>query len=146
MTTDRALLDALAHLVDRLDPTPEVLAHRARTALAERTDATPMRLLTDSAHTTPPGVRGRGSSRTLRFAGLDLQLDHVDNGLHATGLISPTTLPALTGLVLVCRPGGETRARIDTDGWFHVDHVPFGPVRFVLHAPARDLATPWFTA
>ncbi|MGM1061047.1 hypothetical protein [Saccharothrix sp. Mg75] len=143
MSTDRELLDALAHLVDRLDPIPEVLAHHARSALAERTDALPMRLLTDSARTTPPGVRGRGATRTLRFAGLDLHLDHGETGLHATGLTSPTTR---AGVVLVCRPGSETRVQVDPSGWFHADHVPSGPIRFVLTGPSHDLTTPWFTA
>ncbi|QFZ23636.1 hypothetical protein [Saccharothrix syringae] len=141
MTPDRLLLDALAHLVDHLDPAPDDLAARAADALAERVDAVPLRLLTDSALVTPPGTRGRCATRTLRFAGLDLQLDHADGGLHATGLA-----PRPCALATARWPGGEVRAAVDRTGWFHLDGVPFGPVRFVLDGPAGRRATPWFVA
>lgn len=140
MTTDRELLDALAHLVDDLDPAPETLAAQARAALAERTDATAMRLLTDSAQAAPPDVRGWCAARTMRFAGLDLQLDHVAGCLQATGLVRAGAL------VVVRRPGGQVTAPIDPAGWFHVDRVPPGPVRFVVHGAGHPQATPWFVA
>jgi hypothetical protein len=140
MTSDRELLDALAHLVDNLDPTPQTLAAQARSALSERTGGTAMRLLSDSARVDPPGMRGRCGTRTLTFTDLDLRLDHVTGGLHATGL-------ARAGAVAVARwPGGEVTAVIDPTGWFHVDRVPLGPVRFVLRGDGREHATPWFVA
>lgn len=143
MTADRRLLDALAHLVDHLDPVPGDLAGRAAAALAERVEAAPMRLLTDSALVTPPGTRGRCATRTLRFVGLDLQLDHAADGLHATGLAHA----APTGAVAVVRwPGGEAGAAIDGTGWFHLDGVPFGPVRFAVRGRSGLHATPWFVA
>jgi hypothetical protein len=139
VTSDRDLLDALAHLVDDLDPTPETLAAQAQAALRERTDATAMRLLTDSARVDPPGVRGRCGARTLAFTGLDLRLDHGTGGVHATGL-------ARAGTLAVARwPGGQVAAVIEA-GWFHVERVPFGPVRFVLCGDGRAHATPWFVA
>ncbi|GAA1280632.1 hypothetical protein [Saccharothrix xinjiangensis] len=191
MTADRLLLDALAHLVDHLDPAPGDLPARAAGALAERVEATPLRLLTDSALVTPPGTRGRCATRTLRFVGLDLQLDHSTDGLHATGLTTPAhTAPARPGhlaaaappcpaveaigppppdhpasppsppitsprtsgllvtnaLAVVRWPGGEVRAAIDRAGWFHLDGVPSGPVKFLLLGPAARHATPWFVA
>ncbi|ONI82431.1 hypothetical protein ALI22I_40805 [Saccharothrix sp. ALI-22-I] len=140
MTTDRELLDTLAHLVDDLDPTPRTLAAQAQCALNERTDAATMRLVADSVRTAPPGMRGRGGTRTLTFTDLDLRLDHVRGGLHATGLARAGTL------AVVRWPGGQVTAAIDPAGWFHVERVPFGPVRFVLRGTGRDHATPWFVA
>ncbi|MFD7652964.1 hypothetical protein ACFV4N_03190 [Actinosynnema sp. NPDC059797] len=198
MTADRLLLDTLAHLVDHLDPAPGDLTARASGALAGRVEATPLRLLTDSALGTPPGARGRCATRTLRFVGLDLQLDPTTDGLHATGLAgavlrtsgpshttparlghlatdpfatdprtsspatdprtsppalaspatSPLTLdpPVTNALAVVRWPGGEARAAVDPAGWFHLDGVPFGPVRFLLLGSAARHATPWFVA
>ncbi|WP_447004675.1 hypothetical protein ACRAKI_34665 [Saccharothrix isguenensis] len=140
MTSDRELLDALAHLVDDLDPTPRTLASQARSALGERTGGTTMRLLSDSARVDPPGMRGRCGTRTVTFTDLDLRLDHVAGGLHVTGL-------ARAGALAVARrPGGEETAAIDEAGWFHVELLPFGPVRFVLRGGGREHATPWFVA
>lgn len=138
---DRTLLDALADLIDRLDPPPLGLVGRARSALAERAGAAPTRLITDSAHTTDPGMRGGGRVRTLRFADLDLLLEPTGTGLHVTGL-------ARTGTHAVANwPGGARTTPVDPSGWFHVDRVPPGPVRFVLRHEGRpDLATRWFVA
>ncbi|GAA1345469.1 hypothetical protein [Saccharothrix algeriensis] len=139
--TDEDLLRSLADLVDRLDPPPADLAARARAALAERSGAELSRLLTDSAHTAEPGLRGAGHVRVLRFADLDLRLELTATGLRVTGL-------ARTGTHAVTRwPGGARTTGIDPAGWFHVDGVPPGPVRFVLRRPGRpDLATRWFVA
>ena len=133
--TDRELLDALAVVVDCLDPIPESLVVRARSALAERTDAATLRLLSDSVHVEP-----RGGTRRVTFAGLELRLDRVDGGLRVTGL-------AQGGSVAVVRwPGDEGAAVVGPDGWFRVERVPFGPVRCVLRGVGRDRATPWFVA
>lgn len=140
MTSDRELLDALARLVDNLDPTPRTLAAQARSALRRRTGGSAMRLLSDSARVDPPGMRGRGGTRTLTFTDLDLRLDRVPTGLHATGLARFGTLAVAHWL------GGRTTAAIDAAGWFHVDRVPLGPVRFVLRGDGREHATPWFVA
>lgn len=140
MSDDRELLDALAHLVDDLDPTPDAITAQARAALAERTDAAPLRLLADSVRVDPPGMRGRGCARRLAFTDLDLRFDHVAGGLHVTGLAREATLAVARW------PGGRAAAAVDAAGWFHVERVPFGPVRFVLRRPGRDRATPWFVA
>lgn len=145
-STDRELLDALALLVDDLDPMPAPLAARAWSALAERTDAVTLRLLCDSVH-----VERRGTPRRLAFAGLDprldlrldLRLDRVAGGSEVAGL-------ARVGALVVARwPGGQVPAEVDRTGRFHVGRVPFGPVRFVLRGAdpsGRDHATPWFVA
>lgn len=142
MTADRDLLDTLAHLIDDLDPTPEGLTAQAQRALTERGDASAMRLLTDSVRVDPPGMRGRGGTRTLTFTGLALRLDQVAGGLHVTGLARVGTGTS----AVVRRPGGQVAVALDEAGWFHVDRIPFGPVRFVLRGSGRDHATPWFVA
>lgn len=135
--TDRELLDALALVVDDLDPMPGPLLARARSALVERADAVTSRLLSDSVHVDP------GLPRRVVFAGLDLRLDRVAGGLRVTG-------SARAGAVVVARwPGGRVTAVVDQAGRFHLERVPFGPVRFVLRgvdASGRDHATPWFVA
>ncbi|RKT57962.1 hypothetical protein [Saccharothrix australiensis] len=135
------LLDSLADLLDRLDPPPPHLVARAQAALAERRAAQLSRLLTDSAHTTPTGMRGTDHVRTLRFTDLDLHLEPTATGLHVTGR-------ARTGTHAVAHwPGGTRTGHIDPAGWFHLEDVPPGPVRFVLHRDGHpDLATRWFVA
>ncbi|MFJ6670859.1 hypothetical protein ACIQMJ_07100 [Actinosynnema sp. NPDC091369] len=132
---DRALLDALAAVVDGLDPTPEHVAVRARTALGERTDAVPLRLLSDSVFADPPG-----GPRRMAFNGLDLRLSPGGGAVRVSG-------SARVGSVAVVRwPGGSAVSALDAAGWFHVERVPFGPVRCVLRGAGPDHATPWFVA
>lgn len=129
--TDRELLDALAVLVDVLDPIPESLVAWAWSALAERTDEAAVRLLSDSA---------RGGARRLTFTGLALRLDRVDGGSSVTG-----SAPG-AAVAVVRWQGDEVAAAVGPDGWFHVERVPSGPVRCVLRGAGRDRATPWFVA
>lgn len=132
---DRALLDALAAVVDRFDPTPERVAVRARAAFGERTDAVPLRLLSDSVFVDRPD-----GPRRLTFRGLDLRLSRDGDGLRISG-------SAGVGAFAVVRwPGGSAMSALDAAGWFHVERVPFGPVRCVLRGAGRDHATPWFVA
>jgi len=140
--TDRDLLDALALVVDELDPMPGSLLARAWSALVERADAVTLRLSSDSVHVEPPGA-----PRRLAFAGLDvrldLRLDDVADGLDVTGSVRAGTL------VVARWPGGQATAEVDRTGRFDVGRVPFGPVRFVVRgagASGRDHATPWFVA
>ncbi|XVS64141.1 hypothetical protein ACQPYE_38830 [Actinosynnema sp. CA-299493] len=140
--TDRELLDALALVVDALDPMPGPLAARACSALVERTDAVTLGLSSDSVHVEPHGM-----ARRMAFTGLDLRLSRVAGGLDVTGT---ARVGALVGALVVARwPGGQVTAEVGAAGRFHVGRVPFGPVRFVLRgagASGRDHATPWFVA
>jgi hypothetical protein len=132
---DRALLDALAAAVDRFDPMPRRVAVRARAALAERTDAVPLRLLSDSVFVDPPG-----GPRRVTFNGLDLRLTRDGGGVRVSG-------SARLGAFAVVRwPGGSVTSALDAAGWFYVERVPFGPVRCVLRGGGPDHATPWFVA
>jgi hypothetical protein len=133
--TDRELLDALALVVDVLDPIPESLVAWAWSALAERADAVALRLLSDSVHVEP-----RGGARRVVFAGLVLRLDRVDGGLSVTGFAPGAAVAVLRW------PGDGVAAAVGADGSFHVERVPFGPVRCVLRGAGRDRATPWFVA
>lgn len=133
--TDRDLLDALARLIDALDPAPEAVAVRARSAFGERTDAACLRLRSDSVHVDPSG-----GTRRVAFSGLDLRLGLVVGGWDVTGV-------ARAGTAVVARwPGGAVTAAVDQLGRFRVGRVPFGPVRFVLRDAGRERATPWFVA
>ncbi|ROP39666.1 hypothetical protein [Saccharothrix texasensis] len=137
-STDRELLDALAQLVDDLDPMPVSLAARACSALGERTDALTLAPSFDSVRVEP-----LGTARRMAFAGLDLRLSPAAGGLDVTGT-------AAVGALVVARwPGGQVTAEVDAAGRFHVGRLPFGPVRFVLRgvdASGREHATPWFVA
>ncbi|PRY43348.1 hypothetical protein [Umezawaea tangerina] len=145
MTADRDLLDALAAVLDLVDPVPPHLAEAA--GFHPPTDAAPMDLLTDSALTAPAGVRGDGGTRTLRFTGpgttVDLRLDTATRlGVRAIGLVHP----AVDGSTIRATwPDGVRSAPVDPIGRFHLDPLPTGPLRFVLRRPTLpDLSTGWF--
>ncbi|XVV03499.1 hypothetical protein ACQPW3_40305 [Actinosynnema sp. CA-248983] len=132
--SDQDLLTRLADLLDRADPAPRTVVAQARAALAARTRAVLTRLITDSAHT------GRArTARTLRFTALDVVLEPALNGLHVTGF-------AHTGTTLLVRwPTGERSTSIGPGGFFHVDNIPVGPLKFLLRQEdAPDTATRWF--
>ncbi|MFI9007030.1 hypothetical protein ACIGNX_07365 [Actinosynnema sp. NPDC053489] len=142
--TDRGLLDALAALVEALDPTPAAVVVRARAALVERSDAVELPLLSDSVHAgsvhTGVGRAGPAAPRRLAFDGLDVRLDPVAGGLGVAGFVRAGAL------VLARWPGGEVASAVDGTGRFRVGRVPFGPVRFVVRGAGRERATPWFVA
>jgi hypothetical protein len=145
VTTDRDLLDALAAVLDRIDPVPPHLAEAA--LFRPPTDAALLALLTDSALAAPAGVRGDSGTRTLRFTApdttVDLRLDTVPRlGVRALGLVHPAVDDST---VEVTWPTGTRTAPVDRIGGFHVDPLPAGPLRFVLRRPAHpDLSTGWF--
>ncbi|PSL54977.1 hypothetical protein B0I31_106497 [Saccharothrix carnea] len=133
--TDRELLDALARVIDVLDPAPEAVAVRARSAFGERTGAACLRLLSDSVRVDPSG-----GPRRVAFTGLDLRLELVVGGWDVTGV-------ARVGTVVGARwPGGGVTAAVDEVGRFRLGRVPSGPVWFVLRCAGREHATPWFVA
>lgn len=133
-TSDLDLLALLADLLDRADPVPEPVVAQARAALVGRTDAILTRLITDSAHT-----RGSHTTRTLRFTALDVVLEPAPGGLHVTGF-------AHTGATLHAHwPTGSLTTPLGPGGFFHLDHLPAGPLKFLLRQEgAPDTATRWF--
>ncbi|MFD0199399.1 MULTISPECIES: hypothetical protein [Saccharothrix] len=133
--TDRELLDALARLIDVLDPAPEAVAVRARWAFGERTDAARLQLRSDSIRVDPSG-----GTRRLTFTGLDVRLGLVVGGWDVTGVARGGTA------VGVRWPGGGVTAAVDEVGRFRLGRVPCGPVRFVLRGAGREHVTPWFVA
>ncbi|GAA0227657.1 hypothetical protein GCM10010492_27490 [Saccharothrix mutabilis subsp. mutabilis] len=139
--SDHDLLLRLSDLLVRLDPTPRTVAAQARAALTRRTTAVLTRLITDSAHTTDHGTADHPTARTLRFTALDVVLEPTPSGLHATGF-------AHTGTTLLTRwPTGAHTTPLGPGGYFHVDNVPSGPLKFVLRRKgAPDTATRWFVA
>ncbi|MEJ2857240.1 MULTISPECIES: hypothetical protein [unclassified Saccharothrix] len=134
--SDLDLLTLLADLLDRTDPVPEFVVAQAEAAFVERTGAVLTRLITDSAHT-----RGSHTARTLRFTALDLVVEPAPGGLHATGF-------AHLGTTLHTHwPTGSITTPLGPGGFFHLDHVPSGPLKFVLRQEdAPDTATRWFVA
>ncbi|HEX6341625.1 hypothetical protein [Umezawaea sp.] len=146
MSTDRDLLDALAAVLDQVDPVPPHLAEAA--LFRPPADLVPLTWLADSAVATPPNTRGAGPSRTLHLGHegdgttVDLRLDTVDDrGVRALGLVHPPR----GGTVHVTWPHGGTAGDIDDVGWFQADLLPTGPLRFVISQPGLpDLSTGWF--
>ncbi|MFI9813062.1 hypothetical protein [Saccharothrix variisporea] len=134
--SDLDLLALLADLLDRIDPVPEFVVRQAEAALVTSTGAVLARLITDSAHTAPAPT-----TRTLRFTALDVVLEPALGGLHATGF-------ARTGTTLHTHwPTGSLATPLGPGGFFHVDHVPSGPLKFVLRQEgAPDTATRWFVS
>lgn len=139
--SDQDLLARLAELLDRADPVPPTVVAQARAALAARTPAVLTRLITDSAHTTGAHTSGTSSTRTLRFTALDVVLEPALEGLHVTGF-------ARTGTTLHVRwPTGTRTTDLGPGGFFHLDHIPAGPLKFLLRQEdAPDTATRWFVA
>ncbi|MCS7483069.1 hypothetical protein ACFFQW_46720 [Umezawaea endophytica] len=140
MTDD--LLGDLKSLLDRVDPTPTRLS--APPAFPPPGDHVPLDWCSDSAVATPTGMRGAGTSRSLRFTSdhttIDLRLD-TDLGVRALGLVHPPR----GGSVLISWPDGGSTSGIDTVGWFRADPLPAGPLRFVVRQPGLpDLSTGWF--
>jgi hypothetical protein len=140
---DRALLDELALLLDQVDPVPPWLAEAAWFPPG---DFVPFDWVSDSAVAVPVGMRGGGGSRALRFTGegttVDLRLDSVDGlGVRVLGLVHPPC----GGDGLVSWPRGGVVSSIDGIGWFRVEVVPGGPLRFVVRQPGLpELSTGWF--
>ena len=138
------LLADLKTLLDLVDPTPDHLSGAA--GFRPPSDHVPLTWSSDSAVAAPTGMRGTGTSRSLRFTNdhttVDLRLDTVqDLGVRALGLVHPSR----GGTVLISWPAGESAVEIDTVGWFRADLVPAGPLRFVVRQPALpDLSTGWF--
>jgi hypothetical protein len=138
------LLGDLRSLLDQVDPTPPHLSTPTR--FAPPSDHVPLDWSSDSAVAAPTGMRGAGTSRSLRFTDerttVDLRLDTVqDLGVRALGLVHPPR----GGTVLISWPEGESTSDIDVVGWFRADLVPTGPLRFVVRQPGLpDLSTGWF--
>lgn len=137
--SDLDLLALLAGLLDRIDPVPEFVVAQAEAALVERTGAVLTRLITDSAHTRGTRTAHTRTARTLRFTALDVVLEPAPGGLHATGF-------AHTGTTLHTHwPTGSLTTPLGPGGFFHLAHVPSGPLKFVLRqGGAPDTATRWF--
>jgi len=138
------LLADLKSLLDQVDPTPPHLVTPPKFPPPD--DYTLLDWSSDSAVAAPTGMRGTGTSRSLRLTSdhttIDLRLDTVrDLGVRALGLVHPPR----GGTVLISWPDGGSTSGIDPIGWFRADLVPAGPLRFVVRQPdLPDLGTGWF--
>jgi len=148
MTTDwsddDALIAALAEAVAEADAVTDRRREMAQAAFTWRSvDDELMELLHDSALDEGAAVRGAGDpGRMLSFVNRELTLE-VEVG---AGALSGQVLPAQDSTVTLQRTGSEDRTvATDGAGFFRVEEVGSGPVRFVVTTSSATLTTAWVT-
>ena len=102
-----------------------------------------MELLHDSALEAGAAVRGAGDpGRLLSFGRGDLTVE-IEVG---AGAVSGQVLPAQDATVTMQRTGVEDRTvAADGAGFFRIEEVGSGPVRFVVTTSSATLTTAWVT-
>jgi hypothetical protein len=141
---DDELMAALAEAVAETDAVTDRRREAARTAFTWRSvDAELMELLHDSALDAGAAVRGAGDpGRMLSFVNRELTLE-VEVG---AGELSGQVLPAQAATVTLQGAGAEDRTvAADGAGFFRVEEVGSGPVRFVVTTSSATLTTAWVT-
>ena len=141
---DDELMAALAEAVSEADAVTDRRREAARAAFTWRSvDAELMELLHDSALDAGAAVRGAGDpGRLLSFVNRELTLE-VEVG---AGELTGQVLPAQAATVRLQSTGGEERTvAADGAGFFRIEEVGSGPVRFVVTTSEHALTTAWVT-
>ena len=138
--TDDQLLAELREAVAEADQVTDRQREAARAAFTWRTvDAELAELLHDSALESA-AVRGDDSARTLSFASGPLTLEVEIDGDTVMGQV----VGAAAQSVLVQRSIADDQPlTVDASGFFRLDGVAPGPVRFVVQAGDWTLTSPW---
>jgi hypothetical protein len=120
---------------------PEEWREAARAAYTWRTvDEELLSLTHDSLQEAGVAVRGDEEPRTLEFSGAGLTLEVERDGRRVAGRLAP---PA-AGEVVLELPDGERRSVLaDESGFFVLDTVEDGLVRFAVRAGQQRLVTEW---
>ena len=141
---DDELMTALAEAVSETDEVTERRRVAAQAAFTWRTiDAELMELLHDSSLEAGAAVRstGEATERVLSFGSGELSLELELRGDVVLGQV----VPGQPGSVDLQRVDGET-STVETDGsgFFRLDGVEAGLMRFVVTTGGRTLTTTWF--
>jgi hypothetical protein len=138
--TDDELLDQLREAVAEADLVTDRERATARAAFTWRTvDAELAELLHDSALESA-AVRGSDTARTLSFASGPLTLEVEIDDETVRGQVVGATVES----VLLQRSSADDQPMdVDPLGFFRLDGVVTGPVRFVVQAGDWTLTSPW---
>ncbi|GAB3251638.1 hypothetical protein [Nocardioides dilutus] len=138
--TDDQLLAELREAVAEADLVTDRQREAARAAFTWRTvDAELAELLHDSALESA-AVRGDDSARTLSFASGPITLEVEVDGDTVRGQVVGATAQS----VLMQRTiADDEPLDVDPSGFFRLDDVAPGPVRFVVQAGDWTLTSPW---
>lgn len=138
--SDEELLAELREAVGEADQVTDRQREAARAAFTWRSvDAELAELLHDSA-LEPVTVRGDDSARTLSFASGPLTLEVEIDGDVLRGQVVGA---AASSVVLQRAISDEQPLPVDPAGFFRVDGVGPGPLRFVVQAGDWTLTSPW---
>lgn len=143
---DDELMAALDAAVAESGDVTERRRRAARAAFTWRTvDAEIAELLHDSALDAGVAVRSGGGAepRTLSFGSAAVALELEVDGDVVMGQV----VPPATATVALQRPdlgeGDEVTVEVDAAGFFRLEGVAPGPVRFVARAAGWTLTSPW---
>jgi len=128
---DDQLADALAQVLEAVDPVPEHVAAAARAAFTWRTiDAELAEFAFDSA-AQPLGVRSAEANRQVTFRSASVEIELMITESDARRLVGQLIPPDVAGIELV---SGHDSATVDSDhlGRFTFDQLPSGPARLVV--------------
>ena len=142
--SDDDLMAELAEAVAEGDAVTDRRREAARAAFTWRSvDAELMELLHDSALEAGAAVRGAGDpGRMLSFGrgGLIVELE------VGAGAVTGQVLPAQDATLTLQTTGAEDRTvAADGAGFFRIEEVGSGPVRFVVTTSEHTLTTAWVT-
>jgi len=141
---DDVLMAALAKAVAEGDTVSNRRREAARAAFSWRSvDAELMELLHDSALEAGAAVRGAADPGRLLAFGRGQVSVEIEVG---AGAVSGQVLPAQDATVTLQGSGVEDRTVApDGAGFFRIEEVGSGPVRFVVTTSEHTLATAWVT-
>lgn len=113
----------------------------ARAAYSWRTvDQELLALTHDSLVEAGAAVRGEEETRTVEFAGGGLTLEVELSGRRLSGQLGPAVAGEVT---LEVADGGRRSTTTDDSGFFVIDAVDRGVVRFSVRVGEQRLATEW---
>ena len=140
--TDDELLAELREAVAEADLVTDRQREAARAAFTWRTvDAELAELLHDSALESAARARRRHAPRTLSFASGPLTLEVEIDGDTVMGQVVGAA--ARSPCCCSARSPTTSRWRSTPSGFFRLDGVGPGPVRFVVQAGDWTLTSPW---
>jgi hypothetical protein len=138
--TDDELLAQLREAVAEADLVTDQQREAARAAFIWRTvDAELAELLHDSALESA-AVRGDDSARTLSFASGPITLEVEVDGDSVIGQVVGATAESV---VLQRSTADDRPLEVDPSGFFRLEGVAPGPIRFVVQAGDWTLTSPW---